>query len=524
MLMLLLIGVLSVLFYFKVIKVNKYWEEKGVPYIKPLPIFGNMISNVFQRKSFTDLVHDMYKAYPNERYVGIFQFTTPTLLVRDLELLKKITVKDFDVFPDHRMFASSASDPIASKNLFNLKAGNGWQDMRATLSPAFTSSKMRAMFVLMDECADQFIKHFKKQNGVIPLELKDTFTRFTNDVIGTTAFGVTCDSLKDRNNDFYEMGKELTAFRGLQLLKFVGFIFSPTLMGLLNIKIFSERVTDFFKSLVNQTLKIRTEQGIVRPDMIHLLMEAKNGRLKFENQNNVIDTGFAVVEESELGKTKRQRMEITDDDITAQALIFFFAGFDAGSSLMCYICYELARNPDIQEKLYREIIEACNKKMTYEAVLGMKYLDCVVSETLRKWPLGPFLDRVSVKPFTIEPERPGEKPLHLEAGSTIWVPVMGIHRDPNHYPDPEKFDPERFNDENKKNIKPFSYLPFGTGPRNCIGSRFALLESKLIVVRILQDFEIVPVDKTPDRIIFSASNLNPLPDGGFWVGFKQRST
>ncbi|KAF2885200.1 hypothetical protein ILUMI_20975 [Ignelater luminosus] len=477
----------------------------------------------FQRKSFTDLIHDMYKAYPNERYVGIFQFTSPTLMVRDLEVLKKITVKEFDAFPDHKFFTSNDTDPIASKILFNLKADRGWQDVRATLSPAFTSSKMRAMFVLMDECADQFIKHFKKQNGVISLELKDTFTRFANDVIGTTAFGVTCDSLKDRNNDFYAMGKELTTFTGLQLLKFSGFIFSPKLMSLLNIKMFSERVTDFFKSLVKQTLKIRTEQGIVRPDMIHLLMEAKKGRLGYENQNNDIDTGFAVVEESELGKTKRQRKEITDDDITAQALGFFFAGFDTGSTLMCYISYELARNPDIQENLYREIIDSCKEKVTYEAVLGMKYLDCVVSETLRKWPLAPFLDRLSVKPFTIESEKPGEKPLHLEAGSTIWIPVIGIHRDPNHYPDPEKFDPERFNDENKKNIKPFSYLPFGAGPRNCIGSRFALLETKLIMVKILQHFELVPVDKTPNRIIFSTSNLNPLPDGGIWLGFKQRS-
>ncbi|KAF2889672.1 hypothetical protein ILUMI_16501, partial [Ignelater luminosus] len=148
---------------------------------------------------------------------------------------------------------------------------------------------------------------------------------------------------------------------------------------MLNVKMFSERVTDFFKSLVKQTLKIRTEQGIVRPDMIHLLIEAKKGRLRYENQNNDIDTGFAVVEESELGKTKRQRKEITDDDITAQALGFFFAGFDTGSTLMCYICYELARNPDIQERLYRDITETCKEKVTYKAVLGMKYLDCVVS-------------------------------------------------------------------------------------------------------------------------------------------------
>ncbi|KAF2898585.1 hypothetical protein ILUMI_07590 [Ignelater luminosus] len=525
MLLILFSCILALLIYLVLLKPNRYWDEKGVPYVKPLPFFGNMFSNIFQLRSFTDMVNDLYKVYPDKRYVGFFQFRVPTLMIRDLELIKKIAIKEFDSFPDHRAFVAKEADPIASKNLFNLTIDDGWHDMRSTLSPTFTSSKMRSMFVLMEQCAEQFVKYFEKQKGPVELELKDSFTRYANDVIGTAAFGITCDSLADKENQFYMMGKELTTFTFLQNLKFFGFSISPALMALFKVKLFNAKAISFFRSIIKQTLQIREEKGIVRPDVIHLLMEAKKGRLKYENQTNVVDTGFAVVEESELGKKqKRKKMEITDEDITAQAVVFFFAGFDTVSTLMCYVCYELAKNPHVQEVLYKEVKENCQGKTTYEMVLGMKYLDCVISETLRKWPPVPFTDRNTIRPFTIEPEQPGERRVRLDSGANVWIPVYSIHRDSKYYPDPEKFDPDRFNDENKTNIAPLSYLPFGAGPRNCIGSRFALLETKLIIIKILQKFEIVPVDKTPNRIVLSKSNFNPLPDGGIWLGFKPRSS
>lgn len=79
-----------------------------------------------------------------------------------------------------------------------------------------------------------------------------------------------------------------------------------------------------------------------------------------------------------------------------------------------------------------------------------------------------ILDRVCNTPYKL---KAGDKTYNLEAGDVIWFPVLGIHRDPKYYTDPEKFDPERFNEENKTKINPAAYLPFGAGPRNCIGSR-----------------------------------------------------
>lgn len=92
------------------------------------------------------------------------------------------------------------------------------------------------------------------------------------------------------------------------------------------------------------------------------------------------------------------------------------------------------------------------------------------SESLRMWTPAILTDRKAVRPYTIPAREPGEKDLHLEQGTICSVPIYNIHRDERYYPNPNKFDPERFNDENKNKILPGTYLPFGIGPRNCIGN------------------------------------------------------
>lgn len=130
-------------------------------------------------------------------------------------------------------------------------------------------------------------------------------------------------------------------------------------------------------------------------------------------------------------------------------------------------------------------------------------------------------DRVCTKPYTILPATSDEKPVHIEKGTVVWIPVYGIHHNPSIYPDPERFDPERFNDDNKKNINPYVYLPFGIGPRNCIANRFALLEIKIIFFHVLSKFEITPIKTTKIPLEISKKQINLLPEGGFPLGLKR---
>lgn len=144
-----------------------------------------------------------------------------------------------------------------------------------------------------------------------------------------------------------------------------------------------ENINNFFTSLIYDALKQRREKNIVRMDVLHLLMEAQKGNLKTEHENadTSISESFANKNELTIDKTNT-KTDISDLDIAAQAMVFFFAGLDSVSSLMCFMAYELAVNPEIQAKLRAEITdtyENSNGKVTYETLTKMKYMDMVVN-------------------------------------------------------------------------------------------------------------------------------------------------
>lgn len=529
MLWLIFFAVFALFIYIKLWKPHQFWKERNVPHNKPWPIVGNMSRITFRQTSFAEGLLEMCEQFKNHRYFGLYQFLQPTLIVQDPDLLKQIGIKDYEYFLDHRSFVSEKLDPLFAKNLFSLK-GQKWRDMRSTLSPAFTSSKMKSMFILISDCAERFTKYFLKNSegqSHVTLEMKDLFTRFANDVIATCAFGVEVDSLEQRTNAFYVNGKRATNFDGLRGLKFFGYSISPFLMELFNCKLFDADVGDFFREMVIGTIKERERQGIHRPDMIHLLMEARKGKLKYDEtvKSNEEDAGFATVKESEVGKQEQKTGELSDDDVTAQALIFFFAGFDTTSTMMSHMAHELAINPEIQKRLQNEVdatFAACKGKITYEGITKMKYLDMVICETLRKWPSAVISDRECTKEYTIDAINDNETSLHLKKGDHIWILTYSIHRNPKFFANPDKFDPERFSDENKSSIIPTAYLPFGMGPRNCIGSRFALLEAKIVFFHLLSKFNFIVDKKTQIPLKLSRTNINLLAENGFWLGLEPR--
>lgn len=206
-------------------------------------------------------------------------------------------------------------------------------------------------------------------------------------------------------------------------------------------------------------------------------------------------------------------------------MLFLLAGFNAVGHGVSMLVLELVNNPDIQQRLYEEIeavlISMDRKTISYEAMQQMKYLDMVVSELLRRWSLGAVQDRYVNKPYIIE-NSDGNK-VQLNVGDGLWIPNYAIHLDPLYFPDPERFDPDRFSDENKDNIVPGTYMPFGTGPRNCIGSRFALMEIKAFFVYLLQSFELVKCAKTMDPIILmNGMTMMIQPKDGYWAELVPR--
>ncbi|XP_055381582.1 probable cytochrome P450 9f2 [Condylostylus longicornis] len=480
-----------------------YFDVRDIPYEKPFLCFGNFKSLLFKTEAMFYTIRRLHEKFKDEKVYGIFEVRNPIISIRDPDLIKQITVKDFDHFVNHRQILSEHDDPLFGNSLFNM-LDSKWKDMRSTLTPAFTGNKMRVMFEFVKECCEDSVNYLKKESlknnpNEIELEMKDFFTRFTNDVIATSAFGIKVNSLNDKENEFYRMGRKITNFTGWVMLKFFLFSNFKAAMRFLRMKLFDPEQSEYFRRLVIDAMKYREVNGIIRPDMINMLMEARKNPEKSHNR------------------------EWNDDEIVAQCFIFFLAGFETSSNAMCFAAHELMENRDIQEKLIEEIDDVREQlngeSISYETLNKMKYLDMVVSETLRKWPGALATDRVCVKPYVLKYD---DRKLELDINDVCWVNISGLHYDPENFPDPEKFDPERFSDENKSNIKPYTYLPFGVGPRNCIGNRFALMECKAALYYLLSEFTFDVGKKTSIPLILDEVGFQLKPKKGFWLKLTPR--
>lgn len=304
----LIVSVLVYLAYKWLVKNNNFFEDRGIKGSPPTIFFGNVRKMITLSATLHDVIQELYNSFPKEKIFGFFELRKPVLMVWDPEIIKRVAVQDFDHFVDHRPVLDEVGDALFGRGLFFL-TGSKWRDMRATLSPAFTGSKMRNMFQLIIDCADRTRDHLLDQSRTerpLVLEMKDLFVRFGTDVIATSAFGIEVNSFKDPKNEFYEMGREVSNFGGIRFIIFTGFSNFPKLMKLFKFSFLTEDERKFFRRLVIDSMKYRTQHNVHRPDMINLMMEARKGKLIHEKEEAKSD-GFSVVEESDVGKTIHKR-------------------------------------------------------------------------------------------------------------------------------------------------------------------------------------------------------------------------
>lgn len=391
--------------------------------------------------------------------------------MRSPEAIKKVVVKDFEFFQDHRQVFDVNNEPLFGNSLISL-SGEKWHRMRATLSPAFTGSKMRQMFELVTEYTDEAAKLLTQKStaGPLDLEMKDFFSRFTNDIIATCAFGLKVSSIAEPNNDFFLKAQGMSPNRSLlHSMKLILIAIAPKLASALRIKFFDGEPSKKFESIILDTMNVRREQNIHRPDMINLLLQVRDGTLTHPANDEKKSEGFAAVEESEIGKRPTDR-NWSDVELVAQCFLFFLAGFETVSAALTFASYEIMASPEVQQKLYDEIKEASDrlkgKRISYDELQKLKYSDQFISEVLRKWPPAFQVERMCGKNYQYEDD---QRTFTIEKGQSVFIPIYGLHHDERYFPQPNQFDPERFSDENKSKIVPCSYLPFGVGPRNCIG-------------------------------------------------------
>lgn len=475
-----------------------FWRSKGVLQVSAWEVLRAQDFGLLSKRHVTEAVQEAYDLSEEAKYVGWYEFASPAVLLKDPELIKLIAIKDFDHFTDHKTFDMD-EELLFSKSLVSLK-GEKWKSMRHLLSPAFTSSKMKSMYTLMSECGKNFAEHIcqEAKDGDGVFDMRDAFRRCATDVIATCAYGLSVNSMKDKNNEFYLHGVESSNIGPSMILRALVVMIFPQLAKLLKIKVFSRKIESFFLDVVRTTIAARKDRGITRPDMMQLLMDSN----------------------------EKEQEELSIEDMASQAFIFFLGGFGTTTVLMCFLAHLLAVNPDIQKKLQEEVDQVMKEthgEPTYEAINRMKYLDAVVNETLRLYPPMAQTDRVCTKRYELPPALPGSKPIQMDPGSRIIISMFSLHRDPSYFEDPEVFDPNRFLGDNKTNVSP-AYMPFGLGPRMCIGNRFVLLEAKTVIFQLLAKCDLKPCEKTQDPMVLDESQFDLTPKNGFWVKIVPRSS
>ncbi|XP_017468130.1 PREDICTED: cytochrome P450 6a9-like [Rhagoletis zephyria] len=451
-----------------------YWRRLGIAHDKPSWLLGNLVG-AQRTLSFADISRNVYLKYKGTGpFCGFYFFQCPAVVLLDIELIKNVLIRDFANFADRGMFNNERDDPL-SGHLFLLD-GHKWRSLRTKLSSTFTSGKMKLMLPMMIEVTQNLVEVMGEQlleDNVV--ELKEILARYTTDIIGKVAFGIVCNSLRDSEAEFRIMGRR--SFSESRHGQVVGGLMHsfPDLARWLRMRAINDDVIEFFMRIVRETVEYREKNNIKCNDFMSLLIDLRNDK-KLRGDN---------------GEEKC----LTIEEMAAQTFVFFIAGFETSSTTMAFALYELAQKPSLQERLRREVLGTIakhNNEFTFECLQDMKYMDQVVLETLRKYSVVPILNRKALSDYAV----PGHPNFVIKKGMSVIIPTVGIHYDPNIYPNPEQWDPERFTQEQRDQRESVEWLPFGDGPRNCIGKRFGGMQIRVGLAHLLCKYRFSVCDKT----------------------------
>ncbi|KAH0547296.1 cytochrome P450 6k1-like [Cotesia glomerata] len=485
-----LAAILLALYYYFA-SAYSFWSSRNVPGPKPIPPLGNITQILMGKHNPATYLQELYKKYPDAPIVGIYRVREPIACIMDLDLIRDVLIKDFSKFVDRGQEMNESVEPL-SINIFNLEPKR-WRMLRTKLSPIFTSGKMRDMFHLIIECAETMNKYLSNYDNQI-VEMREVTAKFATDVIGVYAFGLKANALEDENSLFRQIGRHMFEVKWTTAGRNLLSTFLPTIYQLVGCILRDDKTHNFLIDVTRNTLEYRKKNNIVRNDFIDLL-------LRIKNQGKIDD------------------IEITDNLLAAQLLIFFVGGFETSSTTMSHTLYELAINQHCQDRLRQEIRESLEKhngKITYDTIKEMEYLDKVYHESLRKHPALMMFTRRCTEPYTFAGTN-----VTVPAKTLVWIPLYAIQYDERLWPNPEVFDPERFSEENIKTRHPQAFLALGDGPRNCIGARFGATQVKAGLTKLLSEYKVEVCEKTDLTRELNRRGFLLVPKNGIQLRIKK---
>ncbi|XP_015186995.1 PREDICTED: cytochrome P450 6k1-like [Polistes dominula] len=487
--LILILILISIIIYFYLKYKLSYWSKRGVKCPPTNLIFGNFKDTITFKKPPGILLQDIYNyADKDDKYIGFYILSKPALLLRDIDLIKQIMVSEFNTFPNRMFGGKYEKDTVGLCNLLGINQPK-WKYLRNKMTPSFTGGKMKTMVPLMLECCNSMLAYIDDKpanaDGWKDLELKALSSRYATDVISSVAFGINTNSFHENDVAFWEAGQKILSGTKRGIIVLIYFLL-PEITPL--IEPLAKKPAEFFRHVFWDSMNAREISGNKRGDLVDSLLALKNGE-------------------------QNPEFNFKGDNLLAQAVSFFVAGFEASSTAIAFVIYELALHPEYEQRLYDEIKGIVDKDgITMDSIKEMSFLDDVLEESLRLYPPLPIVDRIAVKDYKL----PGTD-LIIEKGTPIYVSINGVNRDSRYFSDPTTFNPLR---EKGENNKLSGSLAFGIGPRSCIGQRLGILITKIAVIQLVLNFKIF-IKQEREKLLNPITIFTNAADG-VYVQFQKR--
>ncbi|KAK9305473.1 hypothetical protein QLX08_003493 [Tetragonisca angustula] len=463
-----IVGAFSLLCFYLYLKYN-YWKRNGIPTVRGcVPVLGHMLPMITKRMNFSEFIRLAYEEHKDHSMVGMYKGTRPVLIVRDPNLVKTVLQSNFSKFYKNGREVVSEVDPLLSKHpLFSY--GDTWSIVVSGVCEKF----------------EHFLNRRLKTSNKYEVDMKTLFSRFTCEVVANT-LGIEGFCFEDDAE-----AKSLHELAGNTFAESLGTIIAfhyPGINRLLKLSFLPKSMDGFFRKVVRENLKIRRNDSSPRNDFLQWMID-------LENTGNVID----------------------EENVTVHAASLYLDGTETASITLNFIGHDLAANPEIQEKLRKEVKSTIEEHggLTFEALKDMTYMNQVINESQRLHAAVGSLQKMCTEEFELQ----GSDGLtyRIKPGIEVDISIIGLHTDPMYWVNPNVFDPERFNDERKQTIEKMTFLPFSEGPRICVGMRMTMLQVKACLATLLSNYklELSPSTQVPLKI--SSHYFLSEPIGGNWV-------
>ncbi|XP_069959762.1 cytochrome P450 4C1 isoform X2 [Cherax quadricarinatus] len=371
--------------------------------------------------------------------------------------------------------------------------GSHWQTRRKLLTPAFHFKILEQFVDVFNKQSSKLVSILQKKADGKPFDIFDDITLCVLDALCETAMGRSINAQDDRNSEYVQAVKRITAL--IQYQEFRPWLRNDFLFKLLG---YAKEYDACLKILHNMsTSTIREKKKYLKNNKNKTAVHQEDDVLGKKKRLAFLDLLLEYAEDNP---------EFTEEEIRKEVDTFMFAGHDTTASAVNWTLYNLGLHPDIQDRVQEEVDDIFGQSdapATLDDVRQMKYTEMCIKESIRIFPPVPIVFREIKEDVVINNYR-------IPAGTTIALAIYKLHRDPEQFPDPEVFDPDRFLLENVNKRHPYSYVPFSAGPRNCIGQKFAMMEMKILVSSILRKYRVESVTPREHLKLINELILRPL--------------